>query len=344
MVAALITQEDVAQACRELVKAGESLSAVKVRKLLGDKGGYSTIQKFIKGWRDSEEAREAKADQLPAVVQLPESFSEDAMLFLKKVFKLARDEHAAKVEQIHQEREQAVAAAQADVQEAVDYAEELGNQAEKLKEDLAAEKIKVAQLEETVGVFKGQVVNLERERSELENEADASAAQIEELAGLVSDLEKQVALLTQERDMAIRSMSEAKTEHAKIVASLKADHEAKLADAVAAIKAEHERTTEALKAEYESRQAAALEAVKADHAQVLADVREAAVRSTQDLKDAHAEALVDVRQQRDDLAAKLDAERAVVAERNQALAKSESKASALEQQVQALQQKEGDKS
>ena len=343
MVAALITQEDVAQACRELVKAGESLSAVKVRKLLGDKGGYSTIQKFIKGWRESEEAREAKADQLPAVVQLPESFNEDAMLFLKKVFKLAQDEHAAKVEQIHQEREQAVAAAQADVQEAVDYAEELGNQAEKLKDDLAAEKMKVAQLEETVGVFKGQVVNLERERSELENDVDASAAQIEELAGVVSELEKQVALLTQERDMATRSMAEAKTEHAEIVVSLKADHEAKLADALTAIKTEHQRTTEALKAEYESRQAAALEAVKADHAQVLADVREAAVRSTQDLKDAHAEALADVRQQREDLAAKLDAERAVVAERNQALAKCESKVSALEQMVQA-QQKEGGKS
>lgn len=336
MVAALITQEDVAQACRELVKAGESLSAVKVRKLLGDKGGYSTIQKFIKGWRESEEAREAKADQLPAVVQLPESFNEDAMLFLKKVFKLAQDEHAAKVEQIHQEREQAVAAAQADVQEAVDYAEELGNQAEKLKDDLAAEKMKVAQLEETVGTLKGQVVNLERERGELENEADASAAQIEELAGVVSELEKQVALLTQERDMATRSMAEAKTEHAEIVASLKADHEAKLADALTAIKTEHERTTEALKAEYESRQAAALEAVKADHAQVLADVREAAARSAQDLKDAHAEALADVRQQREDLAAKLDAERAMVAERNQALA-------VLEQQVQVLQQKEGSK-
>lgn len=337
MVAALITQEDVAQACRELVKAGESLSAVKVRKLLGDKGGYSTIQKFIKGWRESEEAREAKADQMPAVVQLPESFSEDAMLFLKKVFKLAQDEHAAKVEQIHQEREQAVAAAQADVQEAVDYAEELGNQAEKLKEDLAAEKMKVAQLEETVGALKGQVVNLERERGELENEADASAAQIEELAGLVSELEKQVALLTQERDMAARSMVEAKAEHADIVVSLKAEHEAKLADTLAAAKAEHQRTTEALKLEYESRQAAALEAIKADHAQVLSDVREAAVRSAQDLKDAHAEALADVRQQREDLAAKLDAERAVVAERNQALA-------VLEQQVQALQQqKEGNK-
>lgn len=336
MVAALITQEEVAQACRELMKAGESLSAVKVRKLIGDKGGYSTIQKFIKGWRESEEAREAKADQLPAVVQLPESFSEDAMLFLKKVFKLAQDEHAAKVEQIHQEREQAVAAAQADVQEAVDYAEELGNQAEKLKEDLAAEKIKVAQLEETVGTLKGHVAGLERERGELENEADASAAQIEKLTSIVSELEKQVALLTQERDMASRSMAEAKAEHAEIVASLKADHEAKLADALTAIKAEHERTTEALKAEYESRQAAALEAVKADHAQVLADVREAAVRSTQDLKDAHAEALADARQQREDLAAKLDAERAVVAERNQALA-------VLEQQVQALQQKEGNK-
>lgn len=336
MVAALITQEDVAQACRELVKAGESLSAVKVRKLLGDKGGYSTIQKFIKGWRESEDAREAKADQLPAVVQLPESFNEDAMLFLKKVFKLAKDEHAAKVEQIHQEREQAVAAAQADVQEAVDYAEELGNQAEKLKDDLAAEKMKVAQLEETVGTLKGQVVNLERERSELENEADASAAQIEELAGLVSELEKQVALLTQERDMATRSMAETKSEHAEIVASLKADHETKLADALVAAKAEYQRTTEALKAEYESRQAAALEAIKADHAQVLADAREAAVRSTQDLKDAHAEALADVRQQRDDLAAKLDAERAVVAERNKALA-------VLEQQVQALQQKGGNK-
>lgn len=341
MVAALITQEEVAQACRELMKAGESLSAVKVRKLIGDKGGYSTIQKFIKEWRESEEAKEAKADQMPAVVQLPESFSEDALLFLKKVFKLAQDEHAAKVEQIHQEKEQAITAAKLEVKEAVDYAEDRGNKADILKEELASERQKVAQMEEMIGTLKGQVVNLDRDRVELKNEVDASSAQVKKLTSIVSELEKQVALLTQERDMASRSVTEAKAEHAEIVASLKAEHEAKLADTIAAAKAEHQRITEALKEEYESRQAAALEAIKADHSQVLSDVREAAVRSTQDLKDAHAETLADVRRQRDELAAKLDQERAVIVERDQSLLQCESKIEVLEQQVEALQKQEG---
>ena len=314
MVAALITQEEVAQACRELMKAGESLSAVKVRKLIGDKGGYSTIQKFIKQWRESEEAREAKADQLPAVVQLPESFNEDAMLFLKKVFKLAQDEHAAKVEQIHQEREQAVAAAHLEVKEAVDYAEELGNQAEKLKEDLASERQKTAHLEEVVGTLKAQVSTLERERDKLEDEVDVSASQIEELAGLVSDLEKKVALITQERDMTARAMADAKVEYAEALAVQKSEFEMKLSEA--------------------------LGAVKAEHVQVLADVREASVRATQDLKDAHAEALNDVRKQRDDLAAKLDTERAVIVERDRSLLQCESKIQSLEQQILSLQKQE----
>ena len=314
MVAALITQEEVAQACRELMKAGESLSAVKVRKLIGDKGGYSTIQKFIKQWRESEEAKEAKADQLPAVVQLPESFTEDALLFLKKVFKLAQDEHAAKVEQIHQEREQAVAAAQLEVQEAVDYAEDLGNQAEKLKEDLASERQKTAHLEEVIGTLKGQVSTLERERDKLEDEVDVGASQIEELAGLVSDLEKKVALITQERDMTARAMAEAKVEYAETLAVQKSEFEVKLSET--------------------------LDAVKAEHIQVLADVREASVRATQDLKDAHAEALADVRKQRDDLAAKLDTERAVIVERDQSLLQCESKIQSLEQQILSLQKQE----
>jgi chromosome segregation ATPase len=313
MAARLITPEAVANACSELVKAGETPSTLKVHKMLG-KGSPNTVQKFIRLWRDSEEAKEAKADQLPAVIKLPAEFQSDAELFLKKIFKLAEQHHSAKVEQINQERDQAVAAAQQEAQDSLEYAEGIGQKNEELTESLVAANDQIVALEKEFGSLQNRVDSLEKENQDLneqlDEETETARSKIEELAASLSVNEKSQALLEQEKNQAVQSLLDAKSEHSDALESLNSKHDAYIVE------------------------------LKSEHSSAIKELKSGSDKATKDLKDAHRQALSlaenslkDVQSQRKELFDSIKTEQAINAKYAESLKEKDSLINSLQKEV-----------
>lgn len=303
MAARLISYEDVAKACNELVAAGEEPSIIKIHKMLG-KGSPNTVQKFIKQWRESDEAKAAKTEQLPAVIQLPESFKGEAELFLKKIFKLAEAEHDAAIERNNLEKEQAIAKADAEIKEAMEYAEGISATNEELTGEVEQLKKQIAELDVKNGSLQNQLDEAHKENADLEEELETAAQNTEELASVISELEQKVALLEQERDMAVKSVETTKAEHEQEVKDLKADHQQELKT----LKAEHSDTLKEIKAE----NAKLIKDIKADNAKAIKDLTAANDKATKALTTANDKtiksleaSLSDAQKQRDSYAEKL---------------------------------------
>lgn len=293
----------MAKACNELVAAGEEPSIIKVHKMLG-KGSPNTVQKFIKQWRESDEAKAAKTEQLPAVVQLPESFKGEAELFLKKIFKLAEAEHDAAIERNNLEKDQAIAKADAEIKEAMEYAEGISATNEELTGEVEQLKKQIAELDIKNGSLQNQVDEAHKENADLEEELETSAQNTEQLAGVISELEQKVALLEQERDMAVKAVETTKLEHEQDVRELKAEHQ----QALTLLKAEH---SDALK-DIKSTHTQALKEIKADNAKSIKDLTAANDKATKALTAANDKtiksleaSLKDTKEQRDSYAEKL---------------------------------------
>ena len=189
-----VEQEHVSKVCNDLVRAGEEPSTLKVRKMLG-KGSHSTIQKFIKVWKESEEGQAIHVENLPAVVELPDEFKEGADLFIKQIFKLASDHHAAVTEQIKQACDQTVEKSLKEVREAVDYVETVDQENADLKdslETLGQEKTTLlgekSDLEKAKAELDFRVKSLEEKRDQKEAELSQS---IKDLDGLKAQIEDQ---------------------------------------------------------------------------------------------------------------------------------------------------------
>jgi chromosome segregation ATPase len=75
--------EDVASAARRLAETGERPSAPKIRRLLGDRGGMATIQKHLDVWRETEEAKELQAPNIP---DMPEHLQGDAQTLIQQIW------------------------------------------------------------------------------------------------------------------------------------------------------------------------------------------------------------------------------------------------------------------
>lgn len=220
MAARLIKKEDVAKACGELVAAGEQPTTVKIHKMLG-KGSFSTIQKFILAWKESDSAKDAQADQLPAVIQLPAEFKEASELLLKKIFKLAEKEQESKVTQIKLDCDQVIDTAKKEVEESVNYAEGIGEENDDLKDKLVEATNNITSLDEEVGNLKGRLSDSERNTATLEVDAKEANAEITRLLDLLAKSETNVALLKQETEQSKSALIKSEATHTKVVSDLK---------------------------------------------------------------------------------------------------------------------------
>nr|WP_321397289.1 DNA-binding protein [uncultured Desulfobacter sp.] len=214
MATRLVEQEHVSKACNYLVRAGEEPSTLKVRKMLG-KGSHSTIQKFIKAWKESEEGQAIHVENLPAVVDLPDEFKEGADLFVKQIFKLAGDHHAAITEQIKQSCDKTIEKSLKEVREAVDYVEVVDQENTDLKDTIEAlnqEKASLlgekSDLEKEKTELSYQVKSLEEKMGQKENELsqaikarDDLKAQIEDLEGRLNTTSKEIIGYKKEIDL-----------------------------------------------------------------------------------------------------------------------------------------------
>ena len=323
MAARLISPEDVANACNDLVKSGEQPSTTKIYAIL-KQGSYGTIQKFIAQWRESDSAKDAHTSQLPAVVKLPDDFVAESELFIKKIFKLAEQEHAVKSAQIQAERDQAVSKAESEVETAINFAEERGVEVEDLIEKVDQAVKNNALLEEEIGRQKAISDELSRKNNDVHKQLLSSLEKNEGLSAGLSALEIEKALLVQERDAANGELVKAQEKCVDDIKLLKAEQQvitnSNHADHVAEIKS--------IKGEYK----AAVDSLKIDHEKAKTALTKAHDKAVGDLTKANDKtvsvldkALVDAQKQRDDANASAIKMESKLAESNKLIAALEEK-------------------
>ena len=204
MARKLITQELVFNAASEIVRQGEKPTVLTVHKLLG-RGSFSTVTKYLKLWEESSEAAEARVDSLPKETTVPDALSSDTEALVKKLWTAAK---SIADEQLTIERhtlEEAKAQYQAEVEQAIDLADQATEKHEELTElfDEASEKYK-SELMQLNGMMaeekqKNAVHEQDKERFRaiikdqsvtLERLTEEQKLQSEELAVKKSDIER----------------------------------------------------------------------------------------------------------------------------------------------------------
>lgn len=292
MARRVITEEDVAKACNDLVAAGEAPSILGVFSIL-KKGSNSTIQKYMRIWEESEEAKNAKIEQLPAVIELPQEFVDESNLLLKKIFRLAEQQNAHKITQIQQEKEQAIASAKADVAQSIDFADALSTLKEQLEDDIEVKDKEISELKAEILDLNTRNSGLSDANTSLKAESEGLESQIEQLASAISELEKSEALLKQERDAANSGLDKAQEKHGSDIANLKSDHK----EAIKELDVQHEKATQNL---IEANNKAVAD-LKAANDSAIAELKSANTQTVSTLQ----QGLEDAQKQRDNLKTEL---------------------------------------
>lgn len=241
MARKVITAQEVFNVAIEIAERGETPTTLSIHKTL-KRGSYSTIQKHLKEWEESDQARDAHIETLPAVIELPDVLETDAINYGKKIWKVANDLAGAKLEQERETLNQLRLNLQRTTQEAVDYADESSERAEVAEEALAAAN---TANEDQLVVNKKLIDESERLTKELgltKGERDVLIGQVNALASAITTLETQAKLDAQ----AVNNEKAAlvKAEKAHVAAIDKSD---KLHDrAIEGLVKSHDKTVETL--------------------------------------------------------------------------------------------------
>lgn len=237
-----VTLEEVAAARQELLDNGRDAGPTAIRTHLGNRGSFSTIQKFLRSLQTtpasqepgSEHAAEETSDTLPAVQSAE----------MTAIVDLIRRAIAAEVETVQLRSAEALAAAHRDADARV-AAVEAQCAAEKLRADQAEGEMD--RLSEAADQFADQVESLRDERDQLIADRDQQVAKhgeaiehlkaehAEEREGLsrtISGLEADVLKLVVTKDAQQATVAQAET-RAK-AAEAEAARERKRGDAEAA--------------------------------------------------------------------------------------------------------------
>lgn len=135
MAAIRLTEEEVHQACSEIVAQGERPTALNLLDRLG-RGSLTTITKYLNSWHSSDEAQAVKAENLPTVVKLPPELLKEGDDLLKKMWNVAKSLTDAELDVQREALKQAEIANQAKVEEAFKFSEAQSLKIERLEEEL----------------------------------------------------------------------------------------------------------------------------------------------------------------------------------------------------------------
>ncbi len=142
MVAIRLTEEEVHQACSEIVAQGERPTALNLLDKLG-RGSLTTITKYLNSWNSSDQAQAIKAETLPILVKLPPELLKEGDDLLKKMWNVAKSLTDAELDVQREALKQAEIANQSKVEEAFKFSE--------------AQSLKIERLEEELQLFKEQL-------------------------------------------------------------------------------------------------------------------------------------------------------------------------------------------
>lgn len=193
-----LTEKEVHEACAEIAGRGESPTSLKLLNELG-RGSLSTITKYFGTWKESEEAQAFKAEELPAVVQLPEELTKEGEDLLKRMWNVAKNLTDAELDIQREALKQAEQASQKRVEEAFAFSEAQSLKIERLENALALAKEEFLEEETSHKLTVGKLKEVEKSNVALAKDNDRHRDEIEALRKQVADLQESLKAATEEK-------------------------------------------------------------------------------------------------------------------------------------------------
>jgi chromosome segregation ATPase len=279
-----LNEQDIHAACAELVAMGEKPTSLVILERLG-RGGLGTITKYMKTWQQTDEAKSAKAESLPAVVPLPEKLSKDGDDLVKKLWNVAKSISDAEIEGEREVMRQTQIAAEEKVNEAYEFSEVQSNKLEKLGDEFKNITGENDSLKADLSTTRQQLKTALEDKKVLDAELSEAIVQAKSLTGIISGLEQSVALIEQEKKQLQgiiadkdKALEKTKADHEKAISKLEAAHN----QAVLKLEAGHEKIVLKLEADgkealdrLENAHSSAMQAINISHHQALEGLEKA---------------------------------------------------------------------
>lgn len=205
-IASRLTEEEVHEACAEIVAQGERPTSLSLLDKLG-RGSLTTITKYLNSWYASDDAKTLEAETLPAIVQLPQELTKDGDELLKKIWNIAKGIADKELEVQREALRQAEKDAQSRVEEAFAFSEAQAMKLERLEEDFRLIRV---QFEEEFTAHKKTKIHLADE----EKNNVALTKDNERIRHEIDELKKQVTLLEEANKAAMADRQQLQKDHA----------------------------------------------------------------------------------------------------------------------------------
>lgn len=250
MAKKLITEQEVFDVAQGIAAQGETPSTLTVHKELG-RGSYSTIQKHLKAWENSEQAREAQIDTLPAVVTLPDTLADDAVGLGKKMWKVANDLAEAKLDQERLALTNLRENLESSTQQAIDYADACNGRADTAEEEVEASRSAITDYEERVKNYEKEINRLSGDLLDSKKMFNKATGEISVLTSEKTELITKVKLAEQEVTSVNKTIAKVEAASEKALSNAVAKGEKALSDAVAKAEKDQAKVVDDLSAAHD---------------------------------------------------------------------------------------------
>ena len=199
MAAIKLTEDEVHEACSEIVSQGERPTALNLLDKLG-RGSLTTITKYLNSWNSSDEAQAVKAENLPTVVKLPPELLKEGDDLLKKMWNVAKSITDAELDVQREALKQAEIANQAKVEEAFKFSEAQSLKIERLEEELQVYKVQLESEKNAHSKAVNQLNDAEKTNIGLSKDNERLNQQITELNSQIVSLQDASKLVATEME------------------------------------------------------------------------------------------------------------------------------------------------
>ncbi|MCD2453362.1 DNA-binding protein [Methylicorpusculum oleiharenae] len=183
-----LTEEAIHATCADIASQGERPTVLNVYERLG-RGSLTTITKYVNSWKDSGEAQVFKAEELPAVVKLPNELIKEGEDLLKRMWTVAKNLTDAELDIQREALKKAEQANQKRVEEAFAFSEAQSLKIERMENAFAISKEEFLEEEtahkQTVGKLKEVEISnvaLTKDNDRYRDEIESLKKQVAELA------------------------------------------------------------------------------------------------------------------------------------------------------------------
>ena len=190
-----LKQSDIDTACLALIERGERISTTNVHKEVGERGSYSTIQKFITDFRTRNPEQSEQVANLPLKTEIPDSLKILSENGLKAIWQQARELAYSELEVQRESLKKAEDEVNLKITELQEFSDNQANTIEVLREQLTELDNKAKASEDKVRSLDTQVTKLQTALDVQDNQIkEVKAERLQALSAEKVAIEKAAAL------------------------------------------------------------------------------------------------------------------------------------------------------